>query len=63
MQDKNCANCETHHEINEGISCDVSNCYYHNGSCYCTAEKISVGPTNAATSSDTLCATFKPKVK
>ncbi len=45
----------------KGIKCDVKNCYYHNAETYCTAEQISVGPQNADTSGDTLCATFKPK--
>ena len=45
----------------KGISCDVRNCVYHDGDCYCTAEKIAVGPSYATTSQDTVCATFKPK--
>ncbi|MBE6633916.1 MAG: DUF1540 domain-containing protein [Ruminococcaceae bacterium] len=45
----------------KGIKCDVKNCYYHTADVYCTAEQISVGPSNADTSGDTLCATFKPK--
>ena len=45
----------------KGIKCDVKNCYYHNAETYCTAEQISVGPQNADTSGETLCATFKPK--
>ncbi|MBQ3014888.1 MAG: DUF1540 domain-containing protein, partial [Clostridia bacterium] len=28
---------------------------------HCTANEIAVGPHNASTSGDTLCATFKPK--
>ncbi len=46
----------------KGISCDVKNCYFHNGECYCTAEQISVVPQSAGCSSETLCATFRPKV-
>ncbi len=46
---------------NEGISCDVKNCVHHDGSCYCTAEKINVGPSAATSSADTICATFKMK--
>ncbi len=46
---------------NQGVSCDVSNCVYHDGSCTCTAEKINVGPSYATSSTDTVCATFKQK--
>ena len=45
----------------EGIVCDVKNCQYHAGDCHCTAEKIAVGPSFATSSTDTVCATFKPK--
>ncbi len=43
------------------IVCDVKNCTYHTGECSCKAEVVSVGPTYAGSSTDTLCATFKPK--
>lgn len=43
------------------IVCDVKNCTYHTGECSCKAETVSVGPTFAGTSTDTVCATFKPK--
>lgn len=43
-----------------GISCDVKNCQYHQEGHKCTAREIKVGPGYAATSSDTICATFKP---
>ena len=56
--DKNCANGKC---INEGINCDVKNCQYHTGDCYCTADKIVVGPNFACTSAETICATFKAK--
>ena len=46
---------------NEGISCMVKNCAYHEGTCYCNAKEISVGPSHAGTSADTICATFKPR--
>ena len=46
---------------NQGVSCDVSNCVYHDGSRTCTAEKINVGPSYATSSTDTVCATFKQK--
>lgn len=47
--------------VNKGISCDVKNCHYHQGDCYCTADKITVGPSFASSSTDTICATFKPE--
>ena len=56
MKNKNC--CET---VNKGISCDVKNCQYHEGDCYCTAEKIAVGPSYATSCTDTVCATFKQR--
>lgn len=45
----------------QGISCSVSNCAYHDGVHYCTASKISVGPSTAQNSAQTVCATFKKK--
>ncbi len=48
-------------KCNKGVNCDVSNCYYHDGECHCTAEKINVGPSHATSSTDTVCATFKQK--
>ena len=47
--------------VNSGITCDVKNCHYHQGECHCTADKIAVGPNYATSSTDTVCATFKPK--
>ena len=52
---------ETPKHYNKGISCDAKNCVYHDCDCYCTAEKINVGPSNATCSSDTVCATFKER--
>lgn len=46
---------------NRGIICDVKNCLYHDGIGKCMAEQIAVGPTYATSSSDTVCATFRPK--
>ena len=46
-----------------GVTCDVKNCSYHDGDCYCTAHKINVGPTYATSCTDTVCATFKQKGK
>lgn len=45
----------------EGIKCNVMNCYYHDCETHCTAKEIAVGPRNADSSAETLCATFKPK--
>lgn len=56
-QKRDCPDCN----YNKGIHCDVKNCVYHDGECYCTAEKISVGPTYASTSTDTACVTFEQK--
>ena len=64
MDNKKCgcdSSFESKKNVNKGISCDVNNCYYHDGNCYCTAEKINVGPNSAVSSADTLCATFKNK--
>ncbi len=44
-----------------GIKCDVTNCQYNSGSEKCSANEIKVGPQYATTSSDTICATFKPE--
>ena len=46
---------------NRGISCSVTNCAYHDGVHYCTAGKIAVGPSSATNSTETICATFRPK--
>ncbi len=46
---------------NNGVSCDVTNCHYHDGKNTCVAEKINVGPSYATSSTDTVCATFKQK--
>lgn len=43
-----------------GISCDVRNCEYHQEGHKCVAREIKVGPGYATSSSDTICATFKP---
>ena len=45
----------------EGITCDVKNCHYHGDENYCMAKQISVGPSSACSSSETVCATFIPK--
>ena len=46
----------------KGITCDVQHCKYHDGEKnQCMAGHISVGPCDASCSSDTVCATFRPK--
>lgn len=44
-----------------GIICDVKNCEYHDCETHCTAKQILVGPSSAENSSETACATFKPR--
>lgn len=51
---------ERHKHI-KGITCDVRNCVYHSGESECYAGEICVGPKEARTSDNTVCATFKPK--
>ena len=45
----------------KGILCNVKSCAYHDGNSDCFAGKISVGPSDAKTSSGTACVTFKPR--
>ncbi|MBQ4037467.1 MAG: DUF1540 domain-containing protein [Clostridia bacterium] len=45
----------------KGITCNVKNCVYNDMSSYCTAERISVGPSYATAGIDTICGTFRPK--
>lgn len=49
------------HDYVDGIHCEVTNCVYHDEKCKCSADGISVGPTFAASGTDTVCSTFKPK--
>ena len=44
-----------------GIKCDVHNCVYNSVGCTCHATEIAVGPREAKSSAETVCATFKPK--
>ena len=46
---------------NRGVSCDVSNCMYHDGKNICKADVINVGPDFANHCTDTACSTFKQK--
>lgn len=53
--------CNTGKDHIKGICCDVKNCVYHDCDTHCTATQIAVGPSNAKSSSDTACATFKER--
>lgn len=44
-----------------GVSCDVKSCAYHDGESWCTAPRITVGPTSALSATETACATYKRK--
>ena len=44
-----------------GVKCEVTNCMYKDKKEYCTAKEIKVGPSYASSSTDTVCATFKPE--
>ena len=57
--EKTCKTCR----CNEGVSCDVTNCVYHDCQNCCTAKEIAVGPAKAETSAETLCVTFRPKTE
>ena len=56
MDNKRGCGCEKHIK---DVKCDVKNCVYHDGDCYCTAGEIAIGPSFATTSTDTICSTFK----
>ena len=55
---KSTSGCKDHIK---GIRCDVKNCMYHDCETYCMAGEIAVGPSNATSSADTACATFKER--
>ena len=57
---KDKATCKTCKK-NGGVSCDVTNCVYHDGDCTCKADRINVGPSYATSCTDTVCATFRQK--
>ena len=44
----------------KGVVCDVISCTYHDGDSHCTASQISIGPMQASSCTETVCATFKP---
>ena len=45
----------------KGVVCDASMCVHHGWGNTCHAKEISVGPHSACCTSETVCATFKPK--
>lgn len=53
--------CSENKKSIKGIVCNVEHCVYHDGKDECHAGSICVGPCNAKSSTDTVCATFKPK--
>ncbi len=62
MERKYETNCECNPKNHiKGIVCDVSHCAFHDGEHECYAGQICVGPKDATTSKNTVCATFKPK--
>lgn len=44
---------------NEGIACNVGNCIHNDHHRGCTACRIEIGPSFAATSGDTVCRSFE----
>ena len=55
--------CSSSKNVIKGITCDVINCEYHQGNGNCCAGHIKVGPNQAETSTETLCATFKNRTE
>ncbi|SMC39730.1 DUF1540 domain-containing protein [Papillibacter cinnamivorans] len=43
------------------VSCNVESCMYHSEDDLCMAHGITVGPENARTEGETLCATYRHK--
>jgi hypothetical protein len=61
-QNKYCTECgKERDKLISGVKCDVRSGVYHDGISQCYAGEICVGPHDAKCSSNTLCATFKPK--
>ena len=44
-----------------GVHCDVTSCAYHDGTNYCTAGEVKIGPSYAVSSTETICATYRPR--
>ena len=47
----------------KGITCDVKSCEYNDGENECMAGHVSVGPCDASSSDETVCATFRPRIE
>ncbi len=45
----------------KGINCAVTNCVHHDGKCYCTADKVHIGPKEACECGETVCGTFESR--
>lgn len=43
------------------LRCDVSSCAYHDGTNFCTAREVKIGPSYAVSSTETICATYRPR--
>lgn len=52
---------ETKRKNLKGVSCDACQCVHHGEHNTCCASEIAVGPHNASSSYETVCATFKAK--
>lgn len=50
---------EKHHI--RGVRCDVESCAFHDGVNYCTAEEVKIGPSYAVSSTQTICASYRPR--
>lgn len=49
-------------QMNKGVICEVSNCYYHSANDGCMAEKIEVcNCKNCSTKNETFCSTYREK--
>ncbi len=43
-----------------GVLCNAINCAYNDGHGCCQAKQIEIGPMQATSSNETVCATFRP---
>lgn len=43
------------------LRCDVTSCSYHDGTGFCTAREVKIGPSYAVSSTETICATYRPR--
>ena len=61
--EKRCCGNPNPKKVIPGITCEVTNCQYHESDGHCTAGHINVGPHAAQASRETLCETFKNKTE